>query len=76
MVVGMPKNEHAYEHSAKLLAHDRVPQGRSVPRAPDRVPRARRGPVLRGDVGVDELALRRYLTRGRIDEEYGHRGPD
>ena len=65
--------EGADEHAPLLLAHHRVPHGRRVARALDRVPRPRRRLDGVGHARLDELAQGGDLTRAGVDEERGHR---
>ena len=73
MVVAVAKYQRADVHALLLLAHDRVPHGGGVAGALDPVPGELR--LLGGadDAGLHELALGGDLTRGRVDEERGHR---
>ena len=71
MVVSVAKSQRADEDPLLLLAHDRVPQRRRVARCPGSGARARRHAVRAPAMpGLDELALRGDLTRGRVDEEH------
>ena len=73
MVVAVAKYQRADVHALLLPAHDGVPHGGGVAGALDAVPGQRGLLVGRDDAGLDELALGGDLTRGRVDEERGHR---
>ena len=73
MVVAVAKHQRADEHAPLTLAHDRVPHRGRVAGALDPVPGQRRRPSDAAIAGLHELALGGDLTRGRVDEERGHR---
>ena len=73
MVPAVAKCQRADVHPFDLLAQYREPHGGGVARALDAVPRPWWELVGACDPGVDQLALGGDLTRGRVDEERGHR---
>ena len=75
MVVAVAKYQRADVHALLPLAHDGVPHRGGVAGALDAVPGQLGQLVGRDDAGLHELALGGDLTRGRVDEERGHRPP-